>query len=431
MSEADRTTVLPLSYSLHTAHWPKPGSREQAFAFFSREGWVTHRMRPNLAAMQAETWESVSKYYGQVLKKGSDLKTSAACCSGSPHPVIADIFKKIPSEVIEKFYGCGAPLPLGVNGLRFLDLGSGSGRDCYAAAALVGECGTVTGLDMTAEQLAIARKHATEFCTQTLGFKKANMQFVEGKIEHLAEAGIPAGEFDICMSNCVVNLSPDKPAVLREVFQALAPGGEFYFSDVYSDMRLDDETRKHRVLWGECLAGALKIADFEQFAKEAGFCLPCILSVAPIEIYDQELRLLVGKARFFSITYRLFKLDVSTAALQQQEVAISYTGSIQGMEDAYALDMDTILVAGEAVRVDAETAAIIERSWLKSHFEVTTRGAKHFPACAARRYGCSVVVRFSSGPGFCVSVLRISSRLLPCASLRIRHVLTMPCACAN
>ena len=337
--------------------------------------------------MADETWESVSKYYGQVLKKGSDLKTSAACCSGSPHPVIAAIFAQIPREVIEKFYGCGAPLPLGVKGLRFLDLGSGSGRDCFAAAALVGEDGRVTGVDMTIEQLEIARKHAADYCTRTLGFKMNIMDFVEAKIEFLAEAGIAAEAYDICMSNCVVNLSPDKPAVLRQVYRALAPGGEFYFSDVYTDTRLSDEIRKHEVLWGECLAGALQIADFEQFALEAGFCAPRILSISPIEIYDSELRALVGEARFFSITYRLFKLGgkAGEGADAEQEVAVNYNGSISGMEAAYALDLDTNLVQGEAVRVDATRAAIIQGSWLKSHFEVLRRGAKHFPQMAPRR----------------------------------------------
>jgi arsenite methyltransferase len=343
------------------------------------------------ATPATETWESVSNYYGQVLKKGSDLKTSAACCSGAPHPVIASIFAEIPKEVIEKFYGCGAPLPLGVKGLRFLDLGSGSGRDCFAAAALVGEDGRVTGVDMTREQLAIAQKHAAEYCTRTLGFKQPIMDFVEAKIEYLAEAGIAAEAYDICMSNCVVNLSPDKPAVLRQVYRALAPGGEFYFSDVYTDTRLSDEIRKHHVLWGECLAGALQIADFEQFAVEAGFCEPRILSISPIEIYDAELRELVGEARFFSITYRLFKLEdeAGQGGGVEQDVAVSYSGTIEGMEAAYALDLDTKLVQGEAVRVDAASAAIIQGAWLKRHFEVLHRGAKHFAKMAPRRWPLS------------------------------------------
>jgi arsenite methyltransferase len=122
----------------------------------------------------------LQEYYGKVLATSKDLKTSACTASGRPHPVVQKIIKNIPVEVREKFYGCGAPLPLGIEGLRVLDLGSGSGRDCYAAAALVGEKGTVTGIDMTAEQLKVAREHASRYCTETLGYAKPNMQFIEG-----------------------------------------------------------------------------------------------------------------------------------------------------------------------------------------------------------------------------------------------------------
>ena len=118
-----------------------------------------------------------------------------------------------------------------------LDLGSGSGRDCYAAAALVGENGRVTGIDMTAEQLTTARKYRESFCTD-LGYQKCNLDFVEGYIEKLADAGIQPNSYDLVISNCVVNLSPDKRSVLREVYNALKEGGEFYFSDVYCDRRL-------------------------------------------------------------------------------------------------------------------------------------------------------------------------------------------------
>lgn len=88
-----------------------------------------------------------------MLKSSKDLKTSACTAGGRPHPLLIQLMGRIPAEVLDKFYGCGAPLPLGIEGLRVLDLGSGSGRDCYLAAALVGEAGSVTGVDMTAEQL--------------------------------------------------------------------------------------------------------------------------------------------------------------------------------------------------------------------------------------------------------------------------------------
>jgi arsenite methyltransferase len=221
---------------------------------------------------------------GQVLATSKDLKTSACTAAGRPHAKLLEIFKKIPTEVMEKFYGCGAPLPLGIDGgvargshapqprsfpargasytlpvvandpsplpvaatdpspfrapgLSVLDLGSGSGRDCYAAAALVGERGRVTGIDMTAEQLVTARKYNESFCKE-LGYKACNLEFVEGYIEKLSDAGIQADSYDLVISNCVVNLSPDKRSVLREVYKALKVGGEFYFSDVYCDRRL-------------------------------------------------------------------------------------------------------------------------------------------------------------------------------------------------
>ena len=129
------------------------------------------------------------EYYGKVLSTNKDLKTSACTAAGRPHPYVQKIIKNIPIEVREKFYGCGAPLPLGIEGLRVLDLGSGSGRDSYAAAALVGEKGSVTGIDMTAEQLKVARQHAERYCKEILGYSKPNLQFVEGSKRTLS-AGV-------------------------------------------------------------------------------------------------------------------------------------------------------------------------------------------------------------------------------------------------
>ena len=102
------------------------------------------------------TYEVVKDYYGKVLATSKDLKTSACTASGRPHARVINIMKQIPSEVMDKFYGCGAPLPLGIDGLKVLDLGSGSGRDAFVCAALVGEKGQVTGIDMTQEQIQVS-----------------------------------------------------------------------------------------------------------------------------------------------------------------------------------------------------------------------------------------------------------------------------------
>lgn len=220
----------------------------------------------------ASTYEVVKDYYGKVLSNTKDLKTSACTASGRPHPRIIKLMQSIPHEVIEKFYGCGAPLPLGIQGLRVLDLGSGSGRDAYVCAALVGESGQVTGIDMTEEQiqvsavsqfglwcgiilytyqhkdhvLQVSEQHAEAY-RKALGYRKLNLHFVKGHIEYLDKANIANESVDIVISNCVVNLSPDKLRVIQEAYRVLAPGGEFYFSDVYCDRRLPQHVKDHQV----------------------------------------------------------------------------------------------------------------------------------------------------------------------------------------
>src|SRR5690606_37504202 len=135
-------------------------------------------------------------------------------------------------EVLSRYYGCGLVCPDQLAGCRVLDLGSGSGRDVYALAQLVGAEGEVVGVDMTEEQLAVAREHQT-YHAETFGYD--NVRFVQGYIEKLDQTGLEPGSFDVIVSNCVINLSPDKDAVLKGVYNLLKPGGEFYFSDVYAD----------------------------------------------------------------------------------------------------------------------------------------------------------------------------------------------------
>ena len=158
-----------------------------------------------------EFHEMVQKYYGKTLQTNADLKTNA-CTSGAPPLTIREALKKVPDEVLEKYYGCGSPLPFGLEGLTVLDLGSGSGRDCYVASQLVGERGKVIGIDMTDEQLAVAKKHSDSFCTETLGYKQSNLKFIKGFIEMLPEYLEPES-VDMIISNCVVNLSPRKDKV--------------------------------------------------------------------------------------------------------------------------------------------------------------------------------------------------------------------------
>ena len=187
--------------------------------------------------------EQVREYYGETLKSAKDLKTGA-CCPVDAIPLhIRPLLANLEDEVVARSYGCGSPIPASLEGMTVLDLGCGTGRDVYIASQLVGEAGTVIGLDMTDEQLEVAIRtqdaHAKRF-----GHAKSNVRFVKGLLEDLGAAGIEESSIDVVISNCVLNLAPDKRPVLSEIFRVLKPGGELYFSDIYSDRRLSEEDRK-------------------------------------------------------------------------------------------------------------------------------------------------------------------------------------------
>lgn len=234
---------------------------------------------------------------------------------------------------------------------------------------------------MTEEQIAVADKYLDEY-TKTLGFAKPNMKFVKGNIEFLDRAGIPDESVDIVISNCVVNLSPDKPRVIKEVYRVLAPGGELYFSDVYCDRRLPEHVRKHEVLWGECISGALYIEDFKRIAHDVGFPDACVLSKSEIKVTDPELQQICGEARFYSITYRLFKIpDLMETLCEDYGQIATYKGTIPGHENAYQLDDHRRFEKGKPMVVCGNTAAMLGEkgiSWLSRHFDIVGDRSVHY-----------------------------------------------------
>ncbi len=159
--------------------------------------------------------------------------------------------------------GCGNPAAIAAlnPGETVLDLGSGAGFDCFLAARQVGETGRVIGVDMTPEMLAKARDNARKG-----GF--TNVEFRMGEIERL-----PAddGTVDVIISNCVLNLSPDKPAVLREAYRVLAPGGRLAISDVVATAPMPESMRNDDELICGCIGGAAMVSDLERWLAEAGF----------------------------------------------------------------------------------------------------------------------------------------------------------------
>jgi len=323
---------------------------------------------------------SVQKYYGKELKTSADLKTSC-CTAASIPPALRKIISAIPSDVISKFYGCGSPIPFGIQGKAVLDLGCGSGRDCYAAAAIVGDAGSVTGIDMTDEQLETARAHIGAYLDKIGVHPKVT--FLKGYMENLIGAGIKPKSQDIVISNCVVNLSPDKEAVLHSVYACLKEGGEFYFSDIYADKRLPDAARNDPIIVGECVGGAMYIKDFFRVCRKRGFVDPRIMSYGPIRL-PKEWDQILGGTKFVSVTFRLFKTeDLEEQPEDYGEVA-TYLGTMKGSEASYKFDNWLTLPANVATHVDGNVATILRSGWLSSHFRVEGSRSQHVGPCSPR-----------------------------------------------
>ena len=327
--------------------------------------------------MSTLTHRKVAEYYGKVLKTKKDLKTSACCTLDKMPAYVREPLKLIEEEIQTKFYGCGAPFPLVLDGMKILDLGCGTGRDCFVLSYFVGEEGEVVGMDMTEEQLEVAQRYLP-VQMKKFGYRRPNVKFHKGYIEDLAAAGLPDNYFDIVISNCVVNLSPDKPAVLKEVHRVLKEGGEFFFSDVYADRRLPAWAKEDPVLLGECLGGALYWKDFERLARRSGFNDPRIFACSKIDLFDQETIDKIGFAHFNSITYRLFKLAVLEDACEDFGQVATYKGTVAESPHQFMLDNHHLFIKDKPMLVCGNTAAMLEETRLSKHFKVQGSRTTHF-----------------------------------------------------
>lgn len=338
---------------------------------------------------------SVKKYYGEVLETSKDLKTNA-CCTIVDYPApVKEAMKLIHTEVDEKYYGCGLTIPTELKGLTVLDLGSGSGRDCYILSKLVGEQGRVIGVDMTPQQLEVARKHINYHAEQ-FGYKKSNVEFVEGNIEKLDELGFDKGQFDLIVSNCVINLASDKEAVLRQAFEILKEGGEFYFSDVYVDRRVEQSLVEDPELYGECLSGALYWNDFQNLARKVGFADPRIVSIEPITISNKRVEEKTRGYTFSSITYRLFKIKDLEPHCEDYGQAVKYKGSDDENPTAFMLDDHHIFEKGKMELVCGNTWLMLKNTRFAKHFEFYGDFSKHYGIFE----GCGMISPISETSSF-------------------------------
>jgi arsenite methyltransferase len=225
------------------------------------------------------------KYTSAALRVSSG---GSSCCGAVPargcgcDPITSNLYDaaqsgQVPAEAMLASLGCGNPTALAMlnAGETVLDLGSGGGLDVLLSAKRVGPAGKAYGLDMTDEMLALANENKRK-----AGI--ANVEFLKGEIEHIP---LPDNSVDVVISNCVINLSADKDAVLREAFRVLRPGGRFAVSDVVTRGEMLPEIRKNVLLWVGCIAGALEENEYLSKLTGAGFAEA---EVDPTRIYHLE-----------------------------------------------------------------------------------------------------------------------------------------------
>ena len=321
--------------------------------------------------------DDVKEYYGKILQKTEDLKTNACCVDDGMPRHLKDALANIHDEVLAKFYGCGLIMPERLEGAKVLDLGSGSGRDCYVLSQFVGEKGSVIGVDMTDEQLVVAREHIT-YHQDRFAYSTPNTQFLTGYIEKLDELELEENSFDIIVSNCVINLSPDKEAVLKQAYRLLKPGGEIYFSDVYADRRVPVELVDDPVLFGEGLSGALYWNDFENLAKKTGFLDPRLVTDRPITVDNEVIEAKLGHINFFSATYRLFKLEGLEPSCEDYGQAVIYKGGIKYHEEVLYLDKHHAIEKGKIFPVCGNTYRMLNETRFNEYFDFIGDWETHY-----------------------------------------------------
>ncbi len=320
--------------------------------------------------------EGVKKYYGETLKSSNDLQTNACCTTESIPQYVKDSLKYVNDEVLMKYYGCGSPLPLALEGIKALDVGCGTGRDTYILSRLVGQKGFVYGFDMTENQLNVAKRHLNEQM-KIFSYKKKNVSFILDYIENL-EDHFKEESLDLAISNCVINLTENKETVLKQIYKVLKHGGEFYFSDVYADRRVSEHIAANEILYGECLGGALYYKDFERISRSVGFTDPRVMSKAKITIENPEIEELVENINFYSITYRLWKLKGLEDDCEDYGHIAIYRGGIPYSPFSLELDGGHIFYKNKPERICANTAKMLQETRFAKYFEIIGDFSEHF-----------------------------------------------------
>ena len=291
---------------------------------------------------------AVSERYARAVTTGEEM----CCPTGYDHE---ELKKFIPESVLKVSYGCGTPVGLTTvqPGETVLDIGSGGGIDCFEASRRVGAKGHVIGIDMTDEMLALSRSQAP-IVASNLGYPDSNVDFRKG----FADA-MPVEDHcvDLIVSNCVINLAPDKTKVFREMYRVLKPGGRFTISDIVADQSIPHYMIQDKEKWGDCLSGALTLSDYWSGLRQAGFGGIHQVGFLPWRVIDG--------IHFLSLTLTGYKLAEDSA--QPQTHFATFTGPFSRITDEQGHSFSR----GVPQAIDAKTEQLLKSSPYAEQFLLT------------------------------------------------------------